>query len=163
MLNKFLLALALLVALLAPPALAEESVHDAHLATTNGLRLLHGWTRATANDSVLLFVEIDNTSRQSVTLIGAHTPVAESATLVGFTLVDGAGQYIELPELAVASESEMILAPQGLALRLDGVSQALTEGEQFQATIQFTGFELPMTVDVEAKNATQHSHAGHSH
>jgi copper(I)-binding protein len=65
--------------------------------------------------------------------------------------------------LPVAPETEMMLAPQGVALRLDGLSRDLAEGDSFNVTVSFAQSDVALTVEVEAADATQHSHAGHAH
>jgi copper(I)-binding protein len=141
----------------------ETASDDAHLSTMGDVRLLHGWTRATGADTALVFVEIENTGTMPVTLTGGAAELAESAALVGFTLEDGTPVYSELPALPVAPGTEMVLAPQGVALRLDGLSRDLAEGDSFDLTLAFAEAEVELTVEVEAADATQHSHAGHAH
>lgn len=141
----------------------EAASDDAHLSTVGDVRLLHGWTRATGADTALVFVEIENTGDTPVTLTGGAADLAESAALVGFTLEDGTPVYPELPALPVAPGTEMVLAPQGVALRLDGLSRELAEGDSFDLTLSFAEAEVELTVEVEAANATRHSHAGHAH
>jgi hypothetical protein len=147
----------------------EEHVHeevasdDDHLSTMGDVHLLHGWSRATSADSALVFVEIENAGSTPVTLTGGRAVLAQSATLVGFTLEDGTPTYSELPALPVAPGTEMVLAPQGVALRLDGLSRDLVEGDSFDVTLTFAKAEVTLAVEVEAADATQHSHAGHAH
>lgn len=141
----------------------EAASDDAHLTTMGDVRLLHGWTRATGGDTALVFVEIENTGDTPVTLTGGTADLADSAVLVGFTLEDGTPVYPELPALPVAPGTEMVLAPQGVALRLDGLSRELAEGDSFDLTLAFSEAEVELTVEVEAADATQHSHAGHAH
>ena len=125
---------------------AEDSSDDAHLSTMGDVRLLHGWTRATGADTALVFVEIENTGDTPVTLTGGAADLAESAALVGFTLEDGTPVYPELPALPVAPGTEMVLAPQGVALRLDGLSRELAEGDSFDLTLAFAEAEVDLTV-----------------
>lgn len=190
MISKYLIPLALLIALVGQPVLAENHGHDsahedkhthehhdndehaeheneanndAHLSTMGDLRLLHGWTRATRDDSALVFVEIENAGTTPVTLTGVTTDLAKSATLVGFTLKEGEPSYPELPALPVAPSTEMVLVPQGVALRLDGLSRDLVKGDSFEVIVTFEEGEVAVNVEVEAADATQHSHAGHAH
>ena len=142
---------------------ADETSNDDHLSTMGDVRLLHGWTRATDGDTALVFVEIENTGTTPVTLTGGAAALAESAALVGFTLVDGEPSFAELPALPVAPGTEMVLAPQGVALRLDGLSRELADGDSFALSLAFADAEVDLTVQVEAADATQHSHAGHAH
>lgn len=141
----------------------EDHADDDHLATVGDVRLLHGWTRATGDDTALIFVEIENSGEEPVTLTGGASDLAEAAALVGFTTVDGESAYKELPALPVAPGTEMVLAPKGVALRLDGLSRDLAKGDSFEVVLSFAHAEVKLIVEVEAANATQHSHAGHAH
>lgn len=141
----------------------DDNMRDDHLSTSGNLRLLHGWTRATGDDTALIFVEIENAGTKPATLIGGASDIAQAAALVGFINVDGSPAYQVLPSLPIASGSEMVLAPQGVALRLDGLSRDLIEGESFDVVLFFAEADVVLTVKVEARNASQHSHAGHAH
>ena len=136
---------------------------DDHLTVLGDVRLLHAWTRATDDASALVFVEIENTGDAPVTLTGGASDLAEAATLVGFTNANGQPDYQPLPALPVAPGTEMVLAPQGVALQLDGLSRALAEGDRFEIVLTFDNAEADLTVAVEAADATRHSHAGHMH
>lgn len=167
-LSRFLTVLALaalpvLALAPAPRAGEEHGAHGDHLATLGELRLVHAWTRATEDDHALVFVEIDNTGEAPVTLTGAASAIAEGAELVGFRLEEGEPGYVALGKLPVAPGTEMALAPEGLALRLEGLAGPLTEGETFPVEIVFDAGRVEMIVQVEAADATQHGHAGHAH
>jgi copper(I)-binding protein len=137
---------------------------DAHLAEAGGLRLVHAWSRATDSDETLVFVEIANTGESTRSLIGGGSPHAVAAEVVGFRLVDGTPTYQPLPEVPIAPGAEMTLAPEGLALRLTGLDAALDEGGALPVTFAFDdGLEIQATAQIEASNATRHSHAGHMH
>lgn len=168
------LALAALVAL-APAALWAEDAHEDHdahddhaedhadhLAEAGDLRLVHAWTRATAADHALVFVEIENAGA-TVMLTGAESPAAEEVTLVGFRMTGDGGTYEALPELPVAQGTELKLAPEGLALRLDGLAAPLAEGDTLPVHVRFGETHVEVTAQVEAADARQHSHAGHAH
>ncbi|RDC69842.1 copper chaperone PCu(A)C [Rhodovulum sp. 12E13] len=137
---------------------------DAHLAEAGGLRLVHAWSRATDGDETLIFVEIENSGDNTRSLIGGGSPHAAAAEVVGFRLVDGTPTYEPLPEVPIAPGTEMSLAPEGLALRLTGLDAALEEGDGLPVTFAFNdGLEIRATAQIEASNATRHSHAGHMH
>lgn len=144
----------------------DDHAHDDddHLAEAAGLRLVHAWSRATDTDETLIFVEIENTGDSTRSLVGGGSPHAATAEVVGFRLVDGSPTYQPLPEVPIAPGAEMTLAPEGLALRLTGLDEALEEGGGLPVTFAFDdGLEIPVTAQIEASNATQHSHAGHMH
>lgn len=158
--------LALIAALLlaTAPALHAEDNHDHdHLTTLGAARLLHAWTPATAADAALVYVEIENTGAVPLDLTGGDSPRAASVELVGFQLRDGAGVWVPLDAVPVAGQSVLALAPERLALRLNGLTAPLAEGESFPLHIALGGSEAEVTVAVEPAGARQHSHAGHKH
>ena len=159
MFRRLLLALLLLAA--ATPALAED--HDHHVSEREGLRAVHAWTRATSGKTALVFVEIENGSSGDVLLQGGESELAASVDLVGFKLKDGAPSYVLLPSLPVKAGREVVLSPNGLALRLNGLREPLVEGEEIEMEIEFDTGHLEVHVEIEDADATRHSHAGHSH
>ena len=162
-----LIAVTLFTGLAAQVAFADSSTtggtHDDHVSTIGDVRLLHGWTRATRDDTALVFVEIENAGQVPVTLTGGSASFAETDSLVGFANVDGEPTYQNLAALPIAPGTEMVLSPQGVALQLAGLSDDLIEGESFEMTLSFAEAEVVLTVEVEAADALQHSHAGHAH
>ena len=157
--------------LLATPALAqgadehaeEHHDHEEHVADLDGLRAIHAWARATSGSTAQVFVELENTGDDTVTLLGGEADIAATVTLVGFQLVGGEATYVALPEMPIPAGREIVLAPNGLALALTGLTQALVQGEHFEMEIEFDTGHLEVVVEIEAANATQHSHAGHNH
>lgn len=134
-----------------------------HLIELEGFRVLHGWTNATRQNSTLVFMELENTGTDSVTLLGAEAGIAAQATLVGFRLVDGAPVYEPLPSVILAAGRKMQLAPNGLAIELGSLSEHLNEGDHFDMELHTSLGHVDIHVDVEAADAMQHSHAGHAH
>ncbi len=142
----------------------DHAGDDDHLAEAAGLRLVHAWSRATDADEALIFVEIVNTGDSTRSLMGGGSPHAEGGEIAGFRLVDGAPAYHPLPEVPIAPGAEMTLAPEGLALRLTGLDATLEEGDSLVVSFAFDdGLDVEATAQIEASNATQHSHAGHMH
>ncbi|MEL6584812.1 MAG: hypothetical protein AAFQ36_13355, partial [Pseudomonadota bacterium] len=62
----------------------DHSHEASHVAEGEGLRLLHGWTRATHGSDVIVFVEVENEGADVLHLHGAESDIAESAKLVGY-------------------------------------------------------------------------------
>lgn len=144
-------------------AVAEEAGHDDHLATLDGLRLIHAWSRATDAAEALVFFEIENTGATPVTLDGGDCALAQSVEVVGFQLQGETGAYVDLGRVAVAPHGEMELAPERVALRLNGLNAPLRQGESFPMEVHLSLGHVPVHVEVEAADAHQHSHAGHKH
>lgn len=150
-------------ALLAPTLVWAEDGHDHHLAERDGFRAVHAWTRATDADEALVFVDLENTGAGPVLIEGAETAIADSATLVGFTLTEGEPAYTALPPLPVGPGREMHLDPDGMAILLTGLTGELSKGDAFEMHLQTSLGEIGIDVAVEAADARHHSHAGHSH
>ncbi len=159
-------------ALLATPALAEhhetaepheEHTDQEHLAEADGIRAVHAWTNATDGSTGFVYVDLGNASDYSVTLIGAESDIATSAEIVGLENSGGELVYTPIPEMPIAAGSEVVFAPNGLAIRLSGLTAPLVEGESFEIGFEFDGLHLDAVVAIESTSATQHSHAGHQH
>lgn len=157
----------LTLALLAAPAVAEDhddhDHHDEHVAETGGVRAVHAWTNATSGSSALVYVELENTAGTDVVLTGAESDLAASAGLVGLQNTGGQLVFVPIPEMPMPAGSSLLLAPNGLAIQLIGLSQPLVQGERFEIEFLFGDFDLHAMVDIESTTATQHSHAGHQH
>lgn len=159
--------LALMLGLLAPlPAVAAggHEHDDDHVAVADfGLIATHAWTRATRATEALVFVELQNGAAATVTLTGARSPAARSATLVGFRSTGGATDHAPIPMLPLEPGAEIALVPFGLAIRLEGLTAPLAQGEEIAVTLLTDAGALALHVAVEAADATRHSHAGHAH
>ena len=150
----------LIAALLPLPALAQ----DEHLAEADGLRVLHAWTNAGSGAAAEVYMEIENTGGEPLTLAGARAEGVEMATIVASPL----NPLDQVPEtldgIAVLPGEEMALEPGGLHVLLHGVGAPREEGGEMTMTLIFEPQgEVEVHVEVEAEDATQHSHAGHSH
>tara|TARA_R110002020_G_scaffold34324_2_gene104474 strand:- start:12111 stop:12599 length:489 start_codon:yes stop_codon:yes gene_type:complete len=145
-----------------PTALAQDE-HD-HEASIGSLTIVHPWARAAAaGEDTLVFLEIDNDGA-AVQLAGAETGIASSVEIVGAALgADGKMIYQSVGAVQIAP-GHFALEPDGLGLRLTGLSQDLVAGDEFELEVMFgNGDHLDLHVEVEAADATAHSHAGHSH
>ncbi len=163
--RKVIATAAALMLAAASPALAAEGHdhHDDHVSVQGQVRAVHAWTRATSGSTAYVFVEIENRGTVDVDLLGGESPVAATVTLVGFVLKDGKETYTPLPHLPVKAGGDVVLAPNGLALRLDGLSTPLEEHTVFDLDIRLSTGVLDVHVAVEDASAVNHSHAGHAH
>jgi periplasmic copper chaperone A len=66
--------------------------------------------------------------------------------------------------MPIPAGSELDLEPNALFFKLEGLKQALVEGEDYEVEVHFAeaGSGL-VEVEIEAADAIQHSHAGHAH
>lgn len=163
--------LSFMLAVVVTPVIASGDEHDnheheeqsEHLTMSEHLRLLHGWTRATNRKHARVFMEIENIGDEPVHITGGSTPVSQQAYLVWFSMVDGQGQYERLDAIPVIPKRTLNLAPRGLALAVEGLSQPLAKGDSFPLTLTTDHGDIAMSIAVEAADAKQHSHAGHAH
>jgi hypothetical protein len=159
-LRHTLVAALLAASLAAVPALAEDA---AHLAEAEGLRVLHAWARATDTGEAFVFAEIENRGATERLLTGVEAQGASAGRVVGFALKDGQGSWTVLPSIPVAAGGDLDLAPEVLALRLDGLALPLVEGGHLDVTFVFDTLRIPAEAEVLSPDARAHSHAGHSH
>ena len=141
----------------------EEGDHSHHEGEAAGVRTVHAWTRATSGAMALVFVDIQNKSDRDIAITGGKTEAAESVDLVGFQLKDGEPDYVVLPAVPIKAGAEMTLAPNGLALRLNGLKEELVLGTEHTIEIEFDFGHIAMFFQVEAADARTHSHVGHQH
>jgi copper(I)-binding protein len=141
----------------------HEEDEAAHAFEAGGIKVVHPWMNATLASEALIFMEIENAGTESVTILGAEVSFADTAELVGFLMVGGEGSYEPLPGVPVAPERKLDLAPNALAIRASGLTASFTEGDAAEITLLTSAGPVPVTVEVEAEDATQHSHASHAH
>lgn len=159
--------LAPLLALAAAPALADgpnEHHHDhaAHLAEAGDLRLLHAWA-VEGSDPLLIFVEIENTGAEDVTLTGIHGDWGDF-DLVAPVLQNGEPVLVTLSELTIPAQSELHLEPGGAAIRALNLTEEAHEGHVEELDLHFTGdLEAEIDVEIMPRGTTKHPHAGHNH
>lgn len=160
MIRQTLLA-AMLLALPLVPAFAED--HD-HETSVGAITVVHPWARAaSAGAATMVYFEIENAG-EAVQLSGAESDVAATVELVGATLAsDGTASHQPVGSVQIAP-GHFELEPAGLGFLLTGLMQDLVQGEHFELEVEFgNGDHLHLHVAIEAADATQHSHAGHSH
>ncbi|MAS08281.1 MAG: hypothetical protein CL534_26805 [Ahrensia sp.] len=145
-------------------ALAEDhDDHSHHEGGMDGVRTVHAWAQATTGKSAFVFVDIENNSDRDIAITGGESEIAASVELVGFQLKDGEPDYVVLPPVPIKAGTEMTLAPDGLALRLNGLTTPLLQGAEHEIEIEFDFGHIEMFFQVEAADARHHSHVGHQH
>jgi copper(I)-binding protein len=157
------LSIALLLSLAAAPIGFAQDHDERHVFQANGIEIVHPWGRAAAaGDETFVFFELHNEG-EADRLLGATTDAADDIHIVGLTMsADGIGVQeigaIDIPEGVFAFD------PGGLALELHGLSETLEQGGHLDLVLEFANAgPVEMEVAIEAANASQHSHAGHSH
>jgi periplasmic copper chaperone A len=158
MIHRWLLALLLLLAL---PAAAGE---DEHVARKGDIRVVHAWSRAiTAGDGVV-FMEIESLGGGGDRLTGATSELAREVAIHGAVLEDGEMTSRPLGAIEIPAGGEFALEPGAVFLKLSGLRRPLVQGQEFEVELIFAeAGALDVHVEVEAADATRHSHAGHPH
>ena len=143
-------------------ATASWAGDDDHLSERDGVRVLHAWTRATDTDHAEVFMEIENTGHAELSLTGAETDIADDVHIVAMNHADG--KAVDIGALPVPAGSDTLLTPEGVFLELHDLDRTLAVGDEFEMHLHLEPLgEIEIHVEVEAANAANHSHAGHSH
>ncbi len=154
----------LLVCLAVPAGFAQDHDHEEeHVFEANGLEIVHPWARAAgAGEETFVFFELHNEGEMD-RLVGARSEAAEDIHFVGLTISADGTAVQDVGEIDIPA-GEFAFDPGGLALELHGLTMALNEGDHLDLTLEFANAgAIDIEVVVEPANATQHSHAGHSH
>ena len=142
-------------------ALAEDSKH---LSAKDGVEVLHAWVPATSHDHGRIYMEIANEGAADVVLVKASSDIADEIVLVALDYTADGAKEKALGAFPIKANAEIDLTPDGLFLEVDGLNKPLNEGDEFEIRLVFDPIgALDVHVEVEAADATQHSHAGHSH
>ncbi|MDP3897352.1 MAG: copper chaperone PCu(A)C [Mesorhizobium sp.] len=143
------------------PAASEEN--GEHVSRAGNIRIVHPWARAAkAGDNTLVFMEIENAADVD-TLTGAASEAAAAARIIGITLKDGASATQEIGPIEIP-KGDFDLDPGGVAIELVGLKSSLAKGHEIEVELRFeTAGDVHLHVEVEAADATRHSHAGHAH
>lgn len=141
---------------------AEDEFSD-HVTRVDGIEILHAWAQATEGTTGRVFMEIANESAQSVTILGGDTDIGRAVTLMAMDYSDGA-KAVDIGSFPLKAGAEIDLTPDGLFLEIADLAMHLDQGASFKMHIDLDPVgEIEVIVEVEAENASNHSHAGHNH
>ena len=129
-------------------ASAEIRIHDA-------------WSRATppGHPTGAVYFELVNDSRRGDALVGVRTTRAPRAELHRTIEEGGNARMVHTPEVRVPANGELVFEPGGRHVMLMGLSEALTEGETYQITLELErAGAIPVQVEVRAPTAMGHGH-----
>lgn len=161
MLHRLCPQLVVLALMSMPSALAEEP--DEHVAQAGGIRVVHAWSRATDAGEGAVFMDIESLGAGD-RLTGASTELAGAVAIHGAVLADGVPSSEPLGEVEIPAGGEFVLEPEAVFLKLTELKRPLEQGEAFPLELRFAqAGALTVEVQVEAADATAHSHAGHAH
>jgi periplasmic copper chaperone A len=141
-----------------------SAAEDKHVAKAGDLRVVHVWTRATNNvrRPADVFMEVES-SGGADRLVGAACEFADKVEIVGLAS-KADGSAVPVGSADVPERGRLVLEPNGLAIRLEGLRRALKQGQDFRLRVTFEkAGSVGVTGEVMAANARQHGHAGHRH
>jgi copper(I)-binding protein len=157
-----LFALVLALACASPAFAAENS--NTHKTQVQGVEILHPWARATRNGRTQVFLEMLNDSGRELSLRGGAAVDGPGRLRVMASPLRAGGAPVLLDAVPIPAGSDFDLEPEGVYLELDGLEGGLEQGAQILLSLDLDPIgTVEITVDVEAENAMQHSHARHSH
>lgn len=120
-------------------ALAGAPYAGAHVYESGPVVVSHPWARASAptarNGAAYLKIEIAPGSKDRLT--GARSPVAETVGVHETTVIDGIARMRRVPEIGIAPDQPVDLAPGGMHLMLLGLKSPLKEGDMFPLVLTF--------------------------
>lgn len=153
------LATALVAASLAMPAYAH---HDGDSATAAGIVISHAHTIEVSETahSIDVFVTIENTSDQAITLTAASVDFAAGGILQAPAIDDnGVMSVREISGLQIAPGQTLTMQPNGVHMVFHGVQQSFEAGEHFHADLTFdTAGVIEIEVEVEEGTHADHDH-----
>lgn len=156
-----------LVLLLGGGVTFAEDGHDQdrhHRTDAGGVTVVHAWARATDTGSTEIFMELTNGTGGEISLTGAQMHGTGLDAVVMGAPVKAGGSPVALGTLPIPAGTEFDLDPEGVYLLITGLTQPLAQGDTFELALELEPLGMvEIVVDVEAKNAQQHSHAGHMH
>lgn len=132
---KHLLILAALLFYMNAPG-ATAFAHDDHVHL---VKVTKAWSRPTGKRTMsgVVYLTIENTSKESDTLTGIHSPVAEMVML-HTTVRDGEIARMEhLEELAIPAGETVTLAPGGHHIMLMSLTKPITKDDLVPVTLTF--------------------------
>lgn len=104
-----------------------------------GVTIANAWVRGTVapQTATAAFMEIRST--EGVSLVGAATPAAESATVHEMSMSGGVMRMRPMAKLDVEPDKGVALAPGGYHIMLEGLKKPLHKGESVPLSLVFEG------------------------
>jgi len=150
---------AAVLAALVMPAVAH---HAGDSFSLNGIVISHAHTvevSATAH-SMDVFLTIENTTDQPVTLTGASVDFAAAGVFQAPSVNDSGTMSIkEVKALEIAPGQTLTMQPSGVHIVFHDVKRSYQEGDHFHATLMFgDSGEVEIEVEVEHSDDEDHQH-----
>ena len=120
----------------------------AHEEAVGRIQIDHPWALpAPAGGTTQLYMTIRNDGSRSVHFFGLKTPIAAASRI----MFASPGKVGTLASITIEAECTLGLGSSHMWIELSGLKQALRIGDSFPATLEFTGYEAPITVVVEER------------
>ena len=114
------------------------------------------WARASAPTARngAAYLKIESAPGTKDRLLDARSPVAEAVEVHETTVIDGIARMRRIPEIGIAPDRPVELAPGGMHMMLMGLKSPLKEGDLFSLILRFeSAGEIAVKVIVEAPGA----------
>lgn len=149
MIRYILIAAAFAVAAVMP----ATAHHDGEQYRKGNIAVSHAWTGETADmaHAIEVYMTIENTGSETVTLTGAEVDFAQAAVFQAQAVgADGALRTREVASVEIAAGQSVTMQPGGLRLVFNDVQRRLFAGDHFHAHLQFAEIgDLEIEVEVE--------------
>jgi periplasmic copper chaperone A len=137
-------------------------------ALADPLTVSGAWVREGPPTTAVLaaYMQIDNTSAQDQTLVGASSPQFETVEIHRTEIVDGVARMLQQERLVIPAGGGVTLEPGGLHLMLIQSQQPLAQGDQVTIRLRLDdGTEIPVDAEVRKAEAEgmDHDHDHHNH
>lgn len=140
-----------------PTAPAESTLAP---STPSAIVTAGVWARPSTGKTGAAYMALRNEGAGDDRLVGAASPVAETAEIHDMTMDGTIMRMRKLDGLDVAAGAEIAIAPGGLHIMLIGLKAPLVEGETFLLTLTFAkagDIEVTAMVQRAAPQATPHA------
>lgn len=136
------------------------------VSAATDVHVMQPWSRAlpAVSRNGAAYVTLMNHGASAIRLVGASTPIADSAELHTHVIEEGVMKMRRLDGLTIETGDSAVLEPGGNHIMLFGLNQPLVEAEHYPLTLEFEdGAEVNVTVEIRAAHAESHAGSEHNH
>ncbi|MDG1436170.1 MAG: copper chaperone PCu(A)C [Rickettsiaceae bacterium] len=121
---------------------AEEVVKESDLPKT--LEIVNAWASKplSPNNNSAIYMTINNPTKQSITIIGAATMIANNVELhQSFVDERNISRMVTLDKIVVPAEGQVTLAQGGIHIMLFDLKGSVSTGDKFDASVYIKGMQ----------------------